>query len=147
MDQWEKNVSADNAGGQGAFVVNRRQRALEEVQLRADEFIDRENSIAVKKETKPEVPEKGDLQTLFEGKIPEETGKENSENGTFVTEPEKDNFSVNILDRNRNQMTADQKSDGTLEKIRRGAFQKALEESDGHCRSQTKRPTEAGGSC
>ena len=50
MDQWEKNVSADDAGGQGAFVVNRRQRALEEAQLRADEFIDRENSIAVKKD-------------------------------------------------------------------------------------------------
>ena len=89
-----------------------------------------ESSIAVK--TKPEGPGKGDLQTLFEGKILEETGKENSENGSLVTEPEKDNFPVNILDRNRNQIIPDQKSDGTLEKIRREAFQKAQEESDGY---------------
>ena len=89
-----------------------------------------ESSIAVKTETKPEGPGKGDLQTLFEGKILEETGKENSENGTLVTEPEKDNFPANILDRNRNQFIADQKSEVTLEKIRREAFQKAPEESD-----------------
>ena len=54
----------------------------------AEELIDRESSIAVKslskKETKREGPEEGDLQTLFEGKIPEEKGKENSENGTVV---------------------------------------------------------------
>ena len=91
--------------------------------MRADELIDRESSIAVKslskKETKREGPEEGDLKTLFDGKIPEEKGKENSENGTVVTEPEKDNFPVNILDQNRNQLIADQKSDVTLEKIRR----------------------------
>ena len=85
-----------------------------------------------KKETKREGPEEGDLQTLFEGKISEEKGKENSENSTVVTEPDKDNFPVNILDRNRNQLIADQKSDVTLEKIRREAFQKAPEESDGY---------------
>ena len=83
-------------------------------------------------ETKPEGPGEGDLQTLFEGKIPEEKGKENSENGTVVNEPEKDNFPVNILDRNRSQLIADQKSDVTLEKKRREAFQKAPEESDGY---------------
>ena len=27
LDQWQKNVSADDAGGQEAFIVNRRQRA------------------------------------------------------------------------------------------------------------------------
>ena len=102
----------------------------------AEELIDRESSIAVKslskKETKREGPEEGDLKTLFDGKIPEEKGKENFENGTVVTEPEKDNFPVNILDRNRNQLIADQKSDVTLEKIRCEAFQKAPEESDGY---------------
>ena len=76
--------------------------------------------------------EEGDLQTLFDGKIPEEKGKENFENVTVVTEPEKDNFPVNILDRNRNQLIGDQKSDVTLEKIRCEAFQKAPEESDGY---------------
>ena len=52
-------------------------RALEEAQLGADELIDRERSKAVKslskKETKPEGPDEGDLQTLFEGK---DTGRE-----------------------------------------------------------------------
>ena len=136
LDQWEENVRAADAGGQEAFVMTRRQRALEEAQLRADELIDRESSIAVKslskKEKKREGPEEGDLQTLFEGKIPEEKGEENSENDTAVTEPEKENFPVNILDRNRNQLIADQKSDVTLEKIRREAFQKAPEVSDGY---------------
>ena len=136
LDQWEENVSAADAGRQEAFVVTRRKRALQEAQLRADEYIDRESSIAVKslskQETKPEGTEEGDLQTLFEGKIPEEKGKENSDNGTVVNEPEKDHFPVNILNRNRNQLIADQKSDVTLEKIRREAFQKAPEESDGY---------------
>ena len=99
LEQWEENVSAADAGGQEAFVVTRRQRALEETQLRADDSLS-------KKETKREGPEEGDLQTLFEGKIPEEKGKENSENGTVVTEPENDNFPVNILDRNRSQLIA-----------------------------------------
>ena len=79
MEQWEENVSAADAGGQEAFVVTRRQRAFEEAQLRADELIGRESSIAVKrlskKETKREGPEEGDLQSLFEGKIPEEKGR------------------------------------------------------------------------
>ena len=81
----------------------------------AEELIDRESSIAVKrlskKETKREGPEEGDLQTLFDGKIPEEKGKENFENGTVVT-------------------------DVTLEKIRREAFQKAQQESDSYTFSQ-----------
>ncbi|CAH3187128.1 unnamed protein product, partial [Porites lobata] len=76
LDQWKENVSAADASGQEAFVVTRRQRALEEAQLRADELSDRESSIAVKslskKETKREGAEEGDLQTLFEGKILEE---------------------------------------------------------------------------
>ena len=80
---------AADAGRQEDLVVTRRQRALEETQLTADESIDRESSKAVKslskKKTKREGPEEGDLQTLFEGKMPEEKGKENSENGTVVT--------------------------------------------------------------
>ena len=48
MDQWKGNYSAADAGGQEAVVVTRRQRALEEAQLRADELIDRESSIAIK---------------------------------------------------------------------------------------------------
>ena len=79
LDQWETNTLADDTGGDEAFVMTRRQKALEEAQLKADELIDRENSLAVKslskKETKPEGPEEGDLQMLFEGMIQEETGK------------------------------------------------------------------------
>ena len=48
LDQWKGNYSAADAGGQEAVVVTRRQRALEEAQLRADELIDRESSIAIK---------------------------------------------------------------------------------------------------
>ena len=48
LEQWEENVSAADAGGQEAFVVTGRQRALEETHLRADELIDRESSKAVK---------------------------------------------------------------------------------------------------
>ena len=48
LDQWEENALAADAGGQEAFVVTRRQRALEEALLRADELIDRESSIAIK---------------------------------------------------------------------------------------------------
>ena len=54
LDQWEENVRAADAGGQEAFVMTRRQRALEEAQLRADELIDRESSIAVKSLSKKE---------------------------------------------------------------------------------------------
>jgi len=60
LDQWERNALADDTGGDDAFVMTRRQKALEEAQLKADELIDRENSLAVKslskKETKPEGP-------------------------------------------------------------------------------------------
>ena len=35
LDQWEENVSAADAGRQEAFVVTRRQRALEEAQLKS----------------------------------------------------------------------------------------------------------------
>lgn len=112
--------------------MTRRQRALEEAQLRADELIDRESSLAVKslskKETKTEGPEEGDLQILFEGKIKEETGKKNSESDGAS----KDNFLVNILDRNREQLIADQTSDVTLEKVRNEATEVPPIESDGY---------------
>ena len=73
LDQWERNTLADDTGGDEAFVMTRTQKALEEAKLKADELIDRENSLAVKslskKETKSEGPEEGDLQMLFEGMI------------------------------------------------------------------------------
>ena len=53
------------------------------------EKVQKQSKVYQKKETKREGPEERDLQTLFEGKIPEEKGKENSENGTVVTEPER----------------------------------------------------------
>ena len=130
--QWEENVSADEIGEQEAFVMTRRQRALEEAQLRADELIDRESSLAVKslskKQTKTEGPEEGDLQVLFEGKAKEGTGKKNSESDDVS----KDNFPVNILDRNRKQLITDQNSDVTLEKVRNEATEVPPMESDGY---------------
>ena len=115
--------------------MTRRQKALEEAQLKADKLIDRENSLAVKslskKEKKPEGPEEGDLQILFEGIIQEETGKKKPESDTLVTEPGKDKLSVNILDRDRNQLIADQKADITLEKVRKESS-KMAPESDGY---------------
>ena len=108
LDQWEKTVSADEICEQEAFVMTRRQRALEEAQLRADELIDRESLLAVKslskKETKAEGPEEGDLRILFEGKVKEETGKKNAESDDVG----KDTIPVNILDRNRKQLIAGQ---------------------------------------
>lgn len=101
---------ADHAGGDQAFVMTRRQKVLEEAQLKADELIDRENSLAVKslskKETKPEGPEEGDLQMLFEGTLKEEAGKKNLESDALATEPGRDKLPVNILDRDRNQLIA-----------------------------------------
>ena len=136
LDQWERNALADDTGGDKAFVMTRRQKALEEAQLNADELIDRENSLAVKslskKEIKPEGPEEGDLQFLFEGMIQEETGKKNPESDTLVTEPGKDKLPVNILDRGRNRLIADQTSDVTLEKVRRESSKMAPQESDGY---------------
>ena len=133
LDQWERNALAGDTGGDEAFVMTRRQKALEEAQLKTDELIDRENSLAVKslskKEKKPEGPEEGDLQILFEGIIQEETGKKKPESDTLVTEPRKDKLPVNILDRDRNQLIADQKADVTLEKVRK---ESSKMESDGY---------------
>lgn len=135
LDQWEKNLSVEDDSGHEVFVMTRRQRALEDAQTRADELIDRESSLAVKslskKEAKPDAPEIGDLQLLFEGNIHEDIGKD-SESNTQVTESLRDNPSPNILDRNRNQLILDQKSDVTLEKIYREATGIAPEESDGY---------------
>ena len=94
--------------------MTRRHRALEDAQTRADELIDRESSLAVKslskKEAKPDAPEIGDLQLLFEGNIREDLGKD-SESNTQVIESLKDNPPPNILDRNRNQLILEE-SDG-----------------------------------
>ena len=107
---------------------------LEDAQTRADELIDQESSLVVKslkKEAKPDAPEMGDLQLLFEGNIHEDIGKD-SESNTQVTESVKDNPPPNSLDRNRNQLILDQKSNVTLEKIYCEATGIAPEESDGY---------------
>ena len=120
LDQWEKNLSVEDDRGHDAFVMTRRQRALEDAQTGADDLIDRESS-----------PEIGDLQSLFEGNIHEDIGKD-SEGNTQVTECFKDKHPPNILDINRNQLILDQKSDVTLEKISSEATEMAPEESDGY---------------
>ena len=68
---------------------------------------------------------------LFEGMIQEETGKKIPESDTLVTESGKDKLPVNILDRERNKLIADQKSDLTLEKVRKESS-KMAPESDGY---------------
>ena len=135
LDQWEKNLSVKDDSGHEAFVMTRRQKAIEDAQTRADELIDRESSLAVKslskKEAKLDAPQLGDLQSLFERNIHEDVGKD-SESNVQVTESFKDNPPLNILDRNRNQLILDQKSDVTLEKIYSEATDMAPEESDGY---------------
>ena len=73
----------------------------------------------------------GDLSTLFGDGKPEETSDEslacNTEVASTRNEPP-----VNILDRNKSQLAADQHADVTLDRVRRGASKKALEESDGY---------------
>ena len=102
-------------------MMTRRHEPLEEAQLRADDFIDQENSFAIKslsnEETKPEGPQEGDLRMLPEGMILKETSKKNPESDNLVTEPGKDKLPVNILNSDRNQLIADQKPDVTLAKI------------------------------
>ena len=135
LDQWEKNLSVEDDSGHDAFVMTRRQRALEDAQTRADELIDRESSLAVKslskKEAKSDAPEIGDLRLLFEGNIHDDIGKD-SESNAQVKESFKDNPPPNILDRNRNQLILDQKSDVTLEKSCSVATEMAPKESDGY---------------
>lgn len=75
LDQWERNILVDDFGGDEAFVMTRRQKALQEAQLKADELI--------------YGPEEGDLQMLFEGMVQEETGKKNPKSDTLLTEPSK----------------------------------------------------------
>ena len=54
LRQWEKNVSVDGSKGVEAFVLTRRQKALEEAQQRADSLVDRENALALKNLSKRE---------------------------------------------------------------------------------------------
>jgi len=135
LDQWEKNVPSDSSGNRSvedeAFVLTRRQ-ALEIAQQRADDLIDRENELSLKSlakpDTKSEELKEGDLAALFEdeGK-PDLTSCESFGKETPVSE-----VPSNILDRTRTQLISDQKSDVTLEKVRKRALEKVPENEDGY---------------
>ncbi|KAK3719590.1 hypothetical protein QZH41_004747 [Actinostola sp. cb2023] len=135
LDQWEKNVPSDSSGNRSvedeAFVLTRRQ-ALEIAQQRADDLIDRENELSLKSLAKPDTKseglKEGDLAALFEdeGK-PDLTSCESFGKETPVSE-----VPSNILDRTRTQLISDQKSDVTLEKVRKRALEKVPENEDGY---------------
>ena len=135
LKQWERNVSDYDCKINEAFVLTRGQKALVDAQRRADALIDRENSLAVetlsKKEPRQHGLKQGDLPTLFGDRKPEETSDEslvcNTEIASTENEPP-----INILDRNKTQLAADQNADVTLDRVRRGVSEKAPEESDGY---------------
>ena len=128
LDQWERNIVDRDDGGVDAFVLTRRQTALEDALKRSDEEVDRENSVALrtssKKETKKNGLIEGERPTLFEDKEPIETVEENTE-----CEPEEEsgmeNLAFSILDRDRSQFIKDQETDVTLVKAQDRASQKA----------------------
>ena len=135
LKQWERNVSGYDSKTNEAFVLTRGQKALVDAQRRADALIDRENSLAVetlsKKEPRQDKLKQGGLSTLFGDGKPEEISDEslacNTEVASTRNEPP-----VNILDRNKSQLAADQNADVTLDRVRCGVSKKAPEESDGY---------------
>ena len=135
LKQWERNVSDYDCKINEAFVLTRGQKALVDAQRREDALIDRENSLAVetlsKKEPRQHGLKQGDLPTLFGDRKPEGTSDEslvcNTEIASTENEPP-----INILDRNKTQLAADQNADVTLDRVRRGVSEKAPEESDGY---------------
>ena len=135
LKQWERNVSGYDSKTNEAFVLTRGQKALVDAQRRADALIERENSLAVetlsKKEPRQDELKQGDLPTLFGDGKPEEISDKslvcNTEIASTRNEPP-----INILDKNKSQLAADQNADVTLDRVRRGASEKAPEESDGY---------------
>ena len=137
LEQWERNVSGHNSDTNEAFVLTRRQKTLKDAQKRADALIDRENTLAVKSLSKKELKEngleQGDLRRLFGDKeLVQEEVEEKSLNRDTEVAVHKKELPINILDRNRNQLTEDQMSDVTLDKVRREASEKAPVETDGY---------------
>ena len=138
LRQWEKIVSVDGSKGVEAFVLTRRQKALEEAQQRADSLVDRENALALKnlskRESKKNGLNEGDLRILFGDK---DVGEEACENSVELSDSDSDgdtradHLPLNILDRNKEQLIKDQNSDVTLLKARNGATYKEPMETDG----------------
>ena len=136
LEQWEKNVSGHNSNSNEAFVSTRRQKTLKDAQKRADALIDRKNSLVVKSLSKKPLKEngleQGGLRILFGDKELEENEKKKSLKNHMVVAVGKNELTLNILDRNRNQLTEDQMSDVTLDTVRSGASEKASQEIDSY---------------
>ena len=131
LEQWERNVSGHNSDTNEAFALTRRQKMLRDAQERADTSIDQENTPALKNLSKKELKgnglRQGDLRRLFEDKelVQEEIDKKGLNRDTKVAMHESE-LPINILVRNRNQLTEDQVSDVTQEEKRRKRFQSKL---------------------
>ena len=130
LEQWEQKISGYNPKGTEDFVLTRHQKAKQDAQQRKDALIDRENSLAVKslskKEPKRDGLEQGNLQELFGDNAteePDETSENNSDSNMKDDAP-KEELPINILDRNRNQLSEDQMSDVTIDKVRTGGLRK-----------------------
>ena len=95
----------DDSKGVEAFVLTRRQKALEEAQQRADSLVDRENALALKnlseRESKKNGLNEGDLRILFGDK---DVGEEACENSVELSDSDSDgdtradHLPLNILD-------------------------------------------------
>lgn len=113
------------------FALTRRQKMLRDAQERADTLIDQENTPVLKNLSKKELKgnglRQGDLRRLFEDKelVQEEIDKKGLNRDTKVAMHESE-LPINILVRNRNQLTEDQVSDVTQEEKRRKRFQSKL---------------------
>ena len=131
LEQWERNVSGHNSDTNEAFASTRRQKMLRDAQERADTLINQENTLALKSLSKKELKGnglgQGDLRRLFEDKelVQEEIDEKglNRDRKVAIHESE---LPINILVRNRNQLTEDQVSDITQEEKRRKRFQSKL---------------------
>ena len=139
LDQWEDKIGDSSQ----AFVMTRRQTALQKAQERSEKLLDRENYVATKTlSTKPEKEKDpwdgNDLQNLFEelgglGKDKNDSidlGKECKSNK--LVETEETGVVMNILDRNLSQVVADQISDVTLSKARSLASNNTPDQKEGY---------------
>ena len=133
----KETFSGHNSDTNEAFVLTQRQKMLKDAQERADALIDRENTLALKSLSKKELKEngleQGDLRRLFEEKeLVQEEIDEKSANTHTEEAMHESELPINIVDRNRNQVTEDQISDVTLDKVQREASEKGPVESDGY---------------
>lgn len=137
LDQWERNIPCLERDKDEAFVLTRRQKALEMAQQRSDELLDRENLMATKNLSKREgngALEEGDLPLLFKEECATIQPKDKMQVAEFEDETPafNDDVKANILDRSSSQLALDQQSDVTLEKALKEAKDLPPKDEDGY---------------